>query len=60
MAIVTFGDFGAKRNIETTDGANEGLHFFYETDKFTKRKHVFENKQDCLDSVNYIQTNPKN
>jgi len=31
----------------------------YETDKFTKRKHVFENKQDCLDSVNYIQTNPK-
>lgn len=31
----------------------------YETDKFTKRKHVFDNKQNCLDSVNYIQTNPK-
>ena len=31
----------------------------YETDKFTKRKTVFSNKEKCLESVKYQQTNPK-
>ena len=31
----------------------------YETEKFTKRKHVFNNTEECLKTVIYEQTNPK-
>jgi hypothetical protein len=31
----------------------------YETVKFTKRKHIFNNTEECLKTVNYEQTNPK-
>lgn len=31
----------------------------YETSKFTKREHVFTNKDQCLLTVKYEQTNPK-
>ena len=31
----------------------------YETSKFTKRKFVFKNNQECLNTVKWEQTNPK-
>jgi hypothetical protein len=31
----------------------------YETSKFTKRKYIFDNTEECLKTVIYEQTNPK-
>lgn len=31
----------------------------FETDKFTKRKYYFNNDKDCLNSINYVPSNPK-
>ena len=31
----------------------------YETEKFTKREHIFDNTEKCLKTVIYEQTNPK-
>jgi hypothetical protein len=38
---------------------NNSLIDIFETNKFTKRKHVFDEKNECLKSVNYKQTNNK-
>lgn len=31
----------------------------YETSKFTKREHIFSNKEKCLETIKWEQTNPK-
>ena len=38
---------------------NNDIVDVYETEKFIKRKHIFDNTEECLKTVIYEQTNPK-
>ena len=60
VAQYFLGHIEGKTVVINKDGDfNNNKIDIYETEKFTKRKHVFNNTEECLKTVIYEQTNPK-